>query len=116
MLAGSQLLMLLSAVGSHAFLAGPVRVLGPHRSPPRSPPVLAAHWMDYLKFGGSTPPFDVLERTKEFAALQTDAEIISDKMVSYFADDYVFRGSIIGPIAASEVQDTQKVCIAARTF
>ena len=59
--------------------------------------------MDHLKFGGSAPTFDVLAKTKEYAAASTNEEAIA-----YYADDYVFRGSIIGPISGQEVADTQK--------
>ena len=58
-------------------------------------------WMDYLKFD-SKPTFDVLERTMEYAAMKTNEE-----MASYYAEDYVFRGSIIGPITNQDVIDTQ---------
>ena len=68
----------------------------------RSSPV-RAHWMDHLKFGGSTPTFDVLEKTKEYAACKT-----AEEFLPLYADDYVFRGSIIGPISGEEVRDTQK--------
>ena len=50
--------------------------------------------MDYL--------LHVLERTKEYAALKTNEEI-----TPYYADDYIFRGSIIGPITNQHVIDTQ---------
>ena len=40
----------------------------------RSSPV-RAHWMDHLKFAGSTPTFDVLEKTKEYAACKTAEEV-----------------------------------------
>jgi len=61
------------------------------------------HWMDFLKFDGSTPEFDVLEKTKEFSACMKyeDCE-------AYYDDEYVFRGSIIGPITADDVRETQK--------
>ena len=59
-------------------------------------------WLDVLKHGGSTPPFDVLAKTREYTALQTVAE-----MMPYYADDYVFRGSVVGPITAQDVADTQ---------
>ena len=65
----------------------------------RSSPV-RAHWMDHLKFGGSTPTFDVLEKTKEYAACKT-----AEEFLPLYADDYV---SIIGPISGEEVRDTQK--------
>ena len=32
----------------------------------------------------------------------------NEEMVSYYADDYVFRGSIVGPITGRDVAETQK--------
>ena len=61
-----------------------------------------AHWMDVLKFDGA-PQFDVLERTKEYASKRS-----YDEMESYYAKDYVFRGSVIGPITNADVVATQK--------
>eukprot|EP00962_Isochrysis_galbana_P033576 scaffold11266_cov162-Isochrysis_galbana.AAC.3 len=61
-----------------------------------------SHWMDYLKFGDAEPTFDVLERTMEYAAVKT-----SEEAVPYYAADYIFRGSIIGPITNQDVIDTQ---------
>ena len=61
-----------------------------------------SQWMDHLRFGDSTPSFDVLERTMEYASLKTNEE-----MAGYYADDYIFRGSIIGPITNQDVIDTQ---------
>ena len=58
--------------------------------------------MDHLKFGGSAPTFDVLAKTKEYAAASTNEEAIT-----YYADDYVFRGSIVGPITGTDVAETQ---------
>ena len=60
-----------------------VQVFAARSSPAR------AHWMDHLKFGGSTPTFDVLEKTKEYAACKT-----AEEFLPLYADDYVFRGSI----------------------
>jgi len=62
------------------------------------------HWMDFLKFPESGPPdFDVVEKTKEFSKSMTyeDAE-------AYYDQDYVFRGSIIGPITAEDIRETLK--------
>lgn len=61
------------------------------------------HWMDVLKHGGSTPSFDVLAKTKEYANGAT-----YDAGNDYLADDYVFRGSVVGPIRKQDVIDTQK--------
>ena len=54
---------------------------------------MTAHWMDHLKFGGTTPAFDVVEKTKEYVAATMENRGVA---TDYHADDYVFRGSIIG--------------------
>ena len=80
----------------------------PARSPAaRAPPtrMSSAHWMDVLKFGGATPSFDVLERTKEYVAATADGGGLA---TDYHAEDYVFRGSIVGPITGVDVAATQK--------
>jgi hypothetical protein len=59
--------------------------------------VSSEHWMDYLKFGGSQPTFNVLEKTQEFIADLSDADEWYDK-------DYVFRGPIIGPMSRDDVR------------
>ena len=60
--------------------------------------------MDHLKFGGSTPPFDVIEKTKEYvAASEANGGLATD----YHASDYMFRGSIVGPITGVDVAVTQ---------
>ena len=62
------------------------------------------HWMDHLKFGGATPSFDVIEKTKEYnAASQANGGLATD----YHASDYIFRGSIVGPITGEDVAETQ---------
>jgi len=77
----------------------------PGRSAARASVVLSdAHWMDYLKFD-SAPQFDVLERTKEYAAIGKTENSLRDE---YHAKDYVFRGSVIGPITGADVTATQK--------
>ena len=63
------------------------------------------HWMDHLKFGGTTPSFDVLERTKEYVAATMKEQQAS---ASFHADDYIFRGSVVGPITGRDVAETQK--------
>lgn len=75
----------------------------PNTQDAQSSTVQDAHWMDALKFKGSTPEFDVLERTKEYSSKKTYEEVNA-----YYADDYVFRGSIIGPITSKDTMDTQK--------
>ena len=60
--------------------------------------------MDHLKFGGKTPSFDVLEKTKEYIAA---SEANGGLATNYHASDYVFRGSIVGPITGTDVAETQ---------
>jgi len=66
------------------------------------------HWMDHLKFEGSSPSFDVIARTKEYIAATAASEGKNDAGTEYFADDYVFRGSVIGPITNRDVVETQR--------
>lgn len=58
----------------------------------------------------STPSFDVLAKTIEYANCKD-----FDTLMSYYSEDYVFRGPIFGPITAEDVRKTQEVsfcCIA----
>ena len=66
--------------------------------------VSEVHWMDHLKFGGSAPTFDVLEQTKEYVAA---SEAAGGLATDYHANDYMFRGSIVGPITGKDVAETQ---------
>ena len=59
-------------------------------------------WLDVLKYD-EPPKFDVLAKSIEFANCKT-----YDGAGAFFADDYVFRGPIIGPITAEEVRNTQE--------
>ena len=54
----------------------------------------------------STPSFDVLAKTIEYANCKD-----FDTVMSYYSDDYVFRGPIIGPITAADVRKTQEVIL-----
>jgi hypothetical protein len=58
-----------------------------------------AKYMDYLKFGGTTPSFDVIQKTKEYTAT-AGYRAFNLKQVppDYYSKDYVFRGPIVGPI------------------
>ena len=60
-------------------------------------------WLDVLKYD-EPPKFDVLAKSIEFANSNkrgTSAE-------EFYADDYVFRGPIIGPISFEDVKSTQE--------
>ena len=55
------MLAALSASHAAAYVAANSRQPSGRTAPRMS----AQHWMDHLKFGGSTPAFDVLERAQE---------------------------------------------------
>lgn len=63
--------------------------------------------MDYLKFGGSTPTFDVIAKTEEYTSLPGyRAFRLRDIPVEYYDDQYVFRGPIVGPTNREELVKT----------
>jgi len=68
-----------------------------------TPPAAPSHWMDFMKFDGTRPSFDVIEQTKTFSNCRT-----YDEAADYFDEDYVFRGPIVGPITAQDVRETQE--------
>ena len=90
--------MLSITLSAHAFVAAPTSLTRDWSSATSltrdaASPRMTAHWMDQLKFGGTTPAFDVVEKTKEYvAAAKENSGVATD----YHADDYVFRGSIVG--------------------
>ncbi|EOD11570.1 hypothetical protein EMIHUDRAFT_214397 [Emiliania huxleyi CCMP1516] len=102
-------LFLLSPLHASGFLAA-----APLARSPRCAAVVSAesHWMDFLKFGGAPPPFDVLSKTQEYVAATASAASDRGEYLpapeTYYADDYVFRGSIVGPISRRDVAETQK--------
>lgn len=69
---------------------------------PKPSQVVTESWLDTLKYPG-TPTFDVMAKTIAFAECTEYSQI--DK---FLADDYVFRGPIIGPITAEDVRKTQQ--------
>lgn len=57
------------------------------------------HWLDYLKFNGSTPSFDVVEKTKQYTSEPGYRSFsLKDIPTEYYSTDYIFRGPIVGPI------------------
>lgn len=74
----------------------------PGRRSVLSPPTTAlqAEFMETLKFGGSTPSFDVITKTQEYVKTQgkTPPEM--------YAADYVLRGPVIGPINRADLAST----------
>jgi hypothetical protein len=59
---------------------------------------------EFLKWGGSTPDFDVIEKTKEYLSY-TESRSIPDP--SWYHKDYVLRGTVIGPINLKDLRETQ---------
>jgi len=99
----------------NSFFAAPIKVPSknaashPTTIPPPPPSRIDTEsWLDVLAYDKnddtSTPPFDVLAKTIEYANCKN-----YDTLTSYYSDDYVFRGPIIGPITAEDVRKTQEV-------
>lgn len=59
---------------------------------------------EFLKWGGSTPDFDVIEKTKEYLSY-TESRSTPDP--SWYHKDYVLRGTVIGPINQKDLRVTQ---------
>jgi len=67
----------------------------------------SSQWMDYLKFGGSTPTFDVIAKTKEYTSDPGyRAFRLRDIPTDFYSEDYIFRGPIVGPINRAELVRT----------
>ena len=68
------------------------------------------HWQDHLKFGGTEPEFDVIAKTIEYTSTPGYRSFsLRDIPNDYYADDYVFRGPIVGPINRSELVETNSL-------
>ena len=66
--------------------------------------------MDHLKFGGTAPSFDVLEKTREYTNLPAyRAFRLSDLPRDLYSNDYVFRGPIVGPINREDLVRTNTI-------
>jgi hypothetical protein len=59
---------------------------------------------EFLKWGGSEPNFDVIEKTKEYLSYTEERSFPPE---SWFHKDYVLRGAVIGPINRKDLRDTQ---------
>lgn len=63
-----------------------------------------APMFEYLKFDGN-PKFNVIEKTKKYVETQT----MGGKMKEdFYAEDYVLRGPVIGPINRADLAKSQK--------
>lgn len=75
-------------------------------SVPSNPPVVGTnHIFEFLKWGGSTPDFDVLEKTKEYTTFYERTGFVPDQ--TWYHKDYVFRGPVVGPLNFKDLRETQ---------
>lgn len=72
------------------------------KSPPVSDVESKMPMFEYLKFD-KNPKFDVLAKTKEYVSGQTIGDLSED----WYADDYVLRGPVIGPIGRKDLAGSQ---------
>lgn len=97
---------LLFATEVEAFFTSPVKPkpasATSYEGPPPSTVKTREKFLDVLKYD-EEPTFDVMAQTIAFAKSKS-----YDEINEMFADDYVFRGSIVGPITAQDVQSTQE--------
>lgn len=63
-----------------------------------------AAMFEYLKWGGSTPNFDVLGKTVEYV----DNFAGSGPSEDYYDENYVLRGGVIGPLTRKDLRETQE--------
>jgi hypothetical protein len=62
---------------------------------------------EYLKFGGQTPDFDVLEKTKQYVDSFTKEGATEAPGPEWYNKDYVLRGPVIGPIGLKDLREAQ---------
>ena len=95
--AARRLPLLLALCGARAVSSWAAAPRGVGAAAHRSARPIMAGWMDYLKFGGSTPSFDVLAKTREYTSTPGyRAFRLRDMPTDYYADDCVFRGPASG--------------------
>ncbi|VEU33828.1 unnamed protein product [Pseudo-nitzschia multistriata] len=75
------------------------------------------NWLDYLKWGGQEPGFDVLERAKEFTSEPAFLAFrLRDIPEDYYSEDYVFRGPVVGPINRRDLVETNAAFLLNEAF
>lgn len=92
-------LMLLNVVSVQSFFAATKQ---PMPVPSKIDRTKNPQWLDSLRYDGE-PKFDVLQKTIEFASARD-----FESAEAFYDDEYVFRGSVVGPITGQEVKRTQK--------
>eukprot|EP00584_Thalassiosira_punctigera_P009058 CAMPEP_0172528930 /NCGR_PEP_ID=MMETSP1067-20121228/3140_1 /TAXON_ID=265564 ORGANISM="Thalassiosira punctigera, Strain Tpunct2005C2" /NCGR_SAMPLE_ID=MMETSP1067 /ASSEMBLY_ACC=CAM_ASM_000444 /LENGTH=261 /DNA_ID=CAMNT_0013312909 /DNA_START=80 /DNA_END=865 /DNA_ORIENTATION=- len=86
-----------SAFNAFASMTKPKPVVSD--APPSKMPMF-----EYLKFD-KNPTFDVLAKTKQYVESQSMGGQMSEE---WYAEDYVLRGPVIGPINRSDLRASQK--------
>ncbi|KAL9187240.1 hypothetical protein ACHAXT_001343 [Thalassiosira profunda] len=67
-------------------------------------------FLDFLKWEGTVPTFDVLEKTQRYVQEEGYASFNLKKIpTEYYDDRYIFRGPIVGPINRKDLVDTNAV-------
>ena len=74
--------------------------------------------MDYLKFGGRTPDFDVIERTQQYTSEPGYKRFVLRDIPAdwYDQDNYIFRGPVVGPINRRDLVRTNTLFGLERAF
>eukprot|EP00562_Extubocellulus_spinifer_P015436 CAMPEP_0178569238 /NCGR_PEP_ID=MMETSP0697-20121206/16377_1 /TAXON_ID=265572 /ORGANISM="Extubocellulus spinifer, Strain CCMP396" /LENGTH=275 /DNA_ID=CAMNT_0020203475 /DNA_START=160 /DNA_END=987 /DNA_ORIENTATION=+ len=68
------------------------------------------HWLDVLKFDGTTPTFDVIDKTIRYTSEPGYRSFnLKDIPTDYYSEDYVFRGPIVGPINREDLVRTNTI-------
>lgn len=97
-----------TALAGCAVSSDALNVFAPLKPPSKTyagpPPskVNTESWLDVLQYD-EPPKFDILAKSIEFANCKT-----FDEIGDFFAEDYVFRGPIIGPITSDDVRNAQE--------
>lgn len=73
-------------------------------SPPAVAPTSKSPMFDYLKFD-ATPKFDVLAKAQKYIKTVEDGQRPNE---DWYAEDYVLRGPVIGPLTRTDLADTSK--------
>merc|ERR1719221_927858 len=68
------------------------------------------NFLDYLKFGGTQPKFDVIQKTIEYTSEPGYKSFSLEKIPKdYYSEEYIFRGPIVGPINREDLVKTNTV-------
>merc|ERR1712232_1464315 len=99
-------LLAVAATGPTDFCFSMILQSAPNR-PTSKLSASSSHWMDVLKFDGTKPNFDVIQKTIEYTSEPGYISFsLKDIPSDYYADDYVFRGPVVGPINRKDLVQT----------